>query len=314
MKREWTDLEFADWTLLPSEAALLANKTDPTRLGFAVLLKFFQYAARFPLSMREVPATAVAYIARQVGVPAEAFLRYDWEGRAVKYHRSQIRAFLGFREPTVQDAEELAVWLSEHVLPQGHADEHVNAAAYERLRDLGIEPPTPDRLERVLASASSAFEERFCTEIVSRLLPATLERLEDLLSAATEGGETAEPEHSVLQQQKMDPGRAGLDNVRGGQQVATVPTAQTATGSLPSRCSATVAALSATRRRGECLRNPPPSRVIALQPDSCLLLAAGTGDHRRFDRVPDPDHPPHRCERRAAGRTPAAWHYETGDR
>jgi hypothetical protein len=37
MKREWTDLEFADWTLLPSEAALLANKTGPTRLGFAVL-------------------------------------------------------------------------------------------------------------------------------------------------------------------------------------------------------------------------------------------------------------------------------------
>ena len=53
MKREWTDLEFADWTLLPSEAALLANKTGPTRLGFAVLLKFFQYAARFPLSMQE---------------------------------------------------------------------------------------------------------------------------------------------------------------------------------------------------------------------------------------------------------------------
>ena len=43
MKHEWTDLEFADWTLLPSEAALLANKTGPTRLGFAVLLKFFQY-------------------------------------------------------------------------------------------------------------------------------------------------------------------------------------------------------------------------------------------------------------------------------
>ncbi len=48
MKDEWTDLEFADWTLLPSEAALLANKTGPTRLGFAVLLKFFQY--RRPIS------------------------------------------------------------------------------------------------------------------------------------------------------------------------------------------------------------------------------------------------------------------------
>jgi hypothetical protein len=36
MKREWTDLELAEhWTLLSVEAALLANKTGPTRLGFA---------------------------------------------------------------------------------------------------------------------------------------------------------------------------------------------------------------------------------------------------------------------------------------
>ena len=33
-----------------------------------------------------------------------------------------------------------------------------------------------------------------------------------MLSAATEGGETAESEHSPLQQLKADPGRAGLDN------------------------------------------------------------------------------------------------------
>ena len=47
MKREWTDLELAEhWTLLPVEAALLANKTGPTRLGFAVLLKFFRLYRR----------------------------------------------------------------------------------------------------------------------------------------------------------------------------------------------------------------------------------------------------------------------------
>lgn len=68
MKREWTDLEFADWTLLPPEAALLANKTGPTRLGFAVLLKFFQYAARFPLSMQAVPATAYQRISLRIGL------------------------------------------------------------------------------------------------------------------------------------------------------------------------------------------------------------------------------------------------------
>jgi hypothetical protein len=312
MKRECTDLEFADWTLLPSEAVLLANKTGPTRLGFAVLLKFFQYAARFPHSMQEVPTTVVAYIARQVGVPAEEFSRYDWEGRAVKYHRAQIRTFLGFREPTVQDAEELAVWLSEHVLPQGHPDEHVNAAAYKRLRNLGIEPPTPERLERILASASSAFEGRFCTETVDRLPPATLGRLEALLSATTEDGETAESEHSPLQQLKMDPGRVGLDNAL--EEISKLR--QLRELNLPQNLfpPATVAAVSATRCRGECLRDPPPPRVIALQPDRCLLLAAGTGDHRRLDRAADPDHPPHRRDGRAARRTRTDWHLETGGR
>ena len=42
--------------------------------------------------------------------------------------------------------------------------------------------------------------------------PATLGRLETLLSAETEGDETAESEHSPLQQLKADPGRAGLDH------------------------------------------------------------------------------------------------------
>ncbi len=43
MKRHWTMDELVDhWTLLPSDVALLANKTGATRLGFAVLLKYFQ--------------------------------------------------------------------------------------------------------------------------------------------------------------------------------------------------------------------------------------------------------------------------------
>jgi hypothetical protein len=44
------------------------------------------------------------------------------------------------------------------------------------------------------------------------LSPVTSGRLEALLSAATEGSETAESERSPLQQLKMDPGGVGLDN------------------------------------------------------------------------------------------------------
>jgi hypothetical protein len=43
MKRDSSADELvAQWTLLPNELALLGNKTGATRLGFAVLLKFFQ--------------------------------------------------------------------------------------------------------------------------------------------------------------------------------------------------------------------------------------------------------------------------------
>jgi hypothetical protein len=36
------------WTLDPDDLRLIANKTGATRLGFAVLLKFFELEARFP--------------------------------------------------------------------------------------------------------------------------------------------------------------------------------------------------------------------------------------------------------------------------
>jgi hypothetical protein len=37
-----------DWTLLPAEAVLVSSKRRPARLGFAVLLKFFQREGRSP--------------------------------------------------------------------------------------------------------------------------------------------------------------------------------------------------------------------------------------------------------------------------
>lgn len=43
MKRNWITEELVKhWTLLPNELDLVGNKTGATRLGFAVLLKFFR--------------------------------------------------------------------------------------------------------------------------------------------------------------------------------------------------------------------------------------------------------------------------------
>lgn len=53
---EWSAQDLvASWTLV-------GNKTGATRLGFAVLLKSFEIAARFPSVAGEVPPSAVAYL------------------------------------------------------------------------------------------------------------------------------------------------------------------------------------------------------------------------------------------------------------
>jgi hypothetical protein len=64
VRQDWEPEELAGaWTLMDEDWQLVGNKTGPTRLGFAVLLKFFEPEARFSRDPEEVPAAAVAYVA-----------------------------------------------------------------------------------------------------------------------------------------------------------------------------------------------------------------------------------------------------------
>jgi hypothetical protein len=111
--------------LEPSNQPLLANKMGATRLGFAALLTFFRHEGRFPTGKHELPAAVVAHLASQVGVPAEAYVAYDWRGRTIKYHRVQIRTALGLRETSVEDADQLVDWLTNEVVPHERAQDRV---------------------------------------------------------------------------------------------------------------------------------------------------------------------------------------------
>jgi len=112
----------------------------------AVLLKLFQADGRFPRRPEDVPIAAVEALAFQVGVPAAAWQGYDWRGRTIEYHRAQIRAALGFREATDEDAVALAQWLEGQALATERRHDRLSAAARERCRSLRIEPPSSDRL------------------------------------------------------------------------------------------------------------------------------------------------------------------------
>lgn len=204
---EWADEELvASWTLVGEDWSLVGNKTGATRLGFAVLLKFFEIEARFPRSAEEVPPSAVAYLAEQLTVEPEVFTGYDWSGRTIKYHREQVRAAFGFREFTRGDEDKLAGWLAEEVCPVELRDEQLREAVLVRCRTERIEPP--GRIDRIVGSARAAFEKRFCERTATRLDTACAEGLEALL-----GDEAAPGRGGLLAELKADPGQVGLETL-----------------------------------------------------------------------------------------------------
>ena len=182
MQRDWTaDELILHWTLQAPEQAMVGNKTSATRLGFAILLKFFQFMGCFPRHAGEVPAAAVEHVAQQVGVPHELWPDYQWQGRTIEYHRAQIRFLLGFREATVSDGTALTAWLIEKVGPYGRHVEQLKVALLEQCRSQKIEPPTADRIDRLVHSAIHTYDERLCEAVWQRVPPDTRVKLNALL-------------------------------------------------------------------------------------------------------------------------------------
>ncbi|MFF3932902.1 DUF4158 domain-containing protein [Streptomyces hirsutus] len=119
-------------TLIKDEQELVSGKRGATRLGFAVWLKFYTQHGRFPRSRAELAGEAVEFVARQVQVSASELGSCEWTGRAVEYHRAQIRGPLGFRECSVADVEKLTAYLAEHVACKERRAEQVRGELLSR--------------------------------------------------------------------------------------------------------------------------------------------------------------------------------------
>ncbi|MFC9184501.1 DUF4158 domain-containing protein [Streptomyces globisporus] len=189
MRQDWEPEDLVEvWTLLEDDMKKVRNKSGATRLGFALLLKFFEVEARFPESAKEMPAAAVEYVAQQVRVPAGAWADYDWQGDRIKRHRKEIREAYGFRANTEEDQERLAEWLAAELCPVELSRDRLAAAVVARCRNDHIEPPAPGRVGRLVGKAVKDFEAQFCRSRMERISHATRSRLEDLGDAAAGRG------------------------------------------------------------------------------------------------------------------------------
>ena len=209
------------WALAPAERELVMAKNRANRLGFAILLTFFRERGRFPRDEAEIEAQGVLALSKQLDVPTpmdgEAFLT----GRTAERLRAEIRMRFGFREATVADADALTVWLRDHVAGEvGGEIAPMMERLEARCRELAIEPPTIDRVERIACTALRAHEDRFHLGVYERLSPATRERLDALLRPDQASGneaaqaDTAGNAPALLLKLRGSPGRPSLASLQ----------------------------------------------------------------------------------------------------
>lgn len=161
MKKNWSEDELlTGFVLMPNELHLsMVNKTEANRLGFALLLKYFQQKARFPSTKQDVPKVIIEYIAKQLDISPERFEEYRWGGKEKTYirHRKNIRDFFGFQELTRIDNERFKQWLEGQV-PFTHDTDYLINQAYSLFRKWKVESPSIGSLKRMIDSAIDTFE------------------------------------------------------------------------------------------------------------------------------------------------------------
>ena len=213
MKRKWANDELVEhWTVEEEERELVFRKKGANRLGFALLLKFFQLKGRFPEKKNEIPRVVQSFVAEQLGIPESLYQQYNWQGRAIKYHRAEIRKILGFHPMRMTDFDRLCQWLIDDVLPQEVDERRLKRKLYEQFRELQIEPPTFAQVERLLNSAQHQFETQLCLSMLEKL-PESCRKELDALTGPQEDSYIKDPEEIRLNQLKEEPGAVSLNSL-----------------------------------------------------------------------------------------------------
>jgi len=206
----------ASWTLKPKEMDLVGAKNRDNWLGFALLLLHYRVHAQFPDDQMDISPEAIDSVAQQLGLVDLSDIRLiDLANRTGKRHRAEIRVFFGFREATVADGAMLSELLQSHV-PLASKLENLTGILYESCRDLKIEPPSAERVERIIRTAISVHDERFCAGIFGSLSKEAQLQLDALLKPADRDCDPldADKTPAILLWLRSDPGRPSLAGVQ----------------------------------------------------------------------------------------------------
>jgi TnpA family transposase len=207
MHYDWPSDEFAlCWTLSPEERVLVCNRPGATRLAFAIQLKAFQLAGRFPDRRDDIAQSVMAHLAAQLHVSPEPVANAVWQERTQRHQRAQIREYCGFRAFRADDERGFVGWLSTCVTSLDPTAEPLLRVAYSHLRAQQIEPPPSGRLRRLVGEALHSYEQQLVAKVAAQLPEATRAALDALIQT--------EPDKSDEYQATLFSGRSELATLK----------------------------------------------------------------------------------------------------
>ncbi len=209
------------WTLAPSDIALILSKHKKNQLTFAILMVFFRDCGRFPRDKSEVTSEGIAKVSQQLDVSVLEDVESLFVGRTAERLRAEIRTQFGFRESTIADASMLTAWLCDHVAGEAGSDiDWMTQRLEARCRELAIEPPTAERMERIVRAAIRMHENQFHADIYSKLSLNTQAYLDELLLPAKTEENALEVDDAfscapaLLLKLKGNPGRPSVASMK----------------------------------------------------------------------------------------------------
>jgi hypothetical protein len=67
-----------NFVLDSEELSLVSKKRPQTQLAFAVMLKFFQKANKYPSDIKSIPLEMIDVLSNQLSVPPQSVEKFEW--------------------------------------------------------------------------------------------------------------------------------------------------------------------------------------------------------------------------------------------
>ena len=151
-------------------------------------------------------------MARAVKADPADLAGYDWSGRTIKRHRTEIRQHFGFRECGKEDGAKLAEFLAAGAAQRERRYELIKEQFLGECRLRPEEPPSADQVERYVRSALFQAGKLLARRIMDQLTPETVGRLLTLIGVG-DVPEDEDEEPDLLRMIKSPPGAVSLSTM-----------------------------------------------------------------------------------------------------